>query len=283
MSPFAEPDTAQRKAAGPRASVWVSASAGTGKTRVLIDRLLWLMLDGTDPGRILCLTFTRAAAAEMANRLNDELANWATLRSGALAESLQKLTGRLPSDRTIARARQLFARVLETPGGIKISTIHAFCQTLLRRFPLEAGVATEFAVIDERSAHEALIEAGEHAVVAARDGNDPELVDALAMVARHAPEERFGALMAALAAERDKLRHALGKGHAELRDKLCLTLDLPAGMSEGALITAFCAAGAEDEEGLSSATAALCNGTCNDRGAAPLSPHGWRLRISGAQ
>ena len=266
MSPFAEPDTAQRKAAGPRASVWVSASAGTGKTRVLIDRLLWLMLDGTDPGRILCLTFTRAAAAEMANRLNDELANWATLRSGALAESLQKLTGRLPSDRTIARARQLFARVLETPGGIKISTIHAFCQTLLRRFPLEAGVATEFAVIDERSAHEALIEAGEHVVVAARDGNDPELVDALAMVARHAPEERFGALMAALAAERDKLRHVLGKGYAELRDKLCLTLDLPAGTSEGALITAFCAPGAEDEKGLSSATAALCNGTCNDRG-----------------
>ena len=80
MRSFADPDTPQRRAAGPRASVWVSASAGTGKTRVLIDRLLWLMLDGTDPARILCLTFTRAAAAEMANRLNEELANWATLR-----------------------------------------------------------------------------------------------------------------------------------------------------------------------------------------------------------
>lgn len=80
MSPFAEPDTAQQRAAVPRASVWVSASAGTGKTRVLIDRLLWLMLDGTDPQRILCLTFTRAAAAEMANRLNAELAEWATSR-----------------------------------------------------------------------------------------------------------------------------------------------------------------------------------------------------------
>ncbi|MBV8505204.1 MAG: UvrD-helicase domain-containing protein, partial [Alphaproteobacteria bacterium] len=78
MRSFGDPDTPQRKAAGPRASVWVSASAGTGKTRVLIDRLLWLMLDGTDPARILCLTFTRAAAAEMANRLNEELANWAT-------------------------------------------------------------------------------------------------------------------------------------------------------------------------------------------------------------
>src|SRR5207302_11515219 len=164
----------QRKAAGPRASVWVSASAGTGKTRVLIDRLLWLMLDGTDPARILCLTFTRAAAAEMANRLNEELANWATLKSGALAETLQRLTGRMPSDAAIARARQLFARVLETPGGIKISTVHAFCQTLLRRFPLEAGVATEFAVIDERSAREGPIEAGERVVVAARGGQGPD-------------------------------------------------------------------------------------------------------------
>src|SRR5258705_5991774 len=192
MRPFDEPDRAQREAAGPRASVWVSASAGTGKTRVLIDRLLWLMLDGTDPARILCLTFTRAAAAEMANRLNEELAKWATLTSGALAETLQKLTGRLPGDAAIARARQLFARVLETPGGIKIATIHGFCQTLLRRFPLEASVPTEFAVIDERSAREALIEAGERMVNAARDGTDPELADALAVVARHAPEERIG-------------------------------------------------------------------------------------------
>ena len=99
MRAFAEPETPQRQAAGPAASVWVSASAGTGKTRVLIDRLLWLMLDGTDPARILCLTFTRAAAAEMANRLNEELARWATLRSGALARDPAK------ADRADARRR----------------------------------------------------------------------------------------------------------------------------------------------------------------------------------
>jgi ATP-dependent helicase/nuclease subunit A len=262
---FDDPDTAQRRAAGPRASVWVSASAGTGKTRVLIDRLLWLMLDGTDPARILCLTFTRAAAAEMANRLNEELANWATLRSGALAETLQKLTGHMPSDATIARARQLLARVLETPGGIKIATIHAFCQTLLRRFPLEAEVTTEFVVIDERSARETLIEAGERVILAARGGREPELADALSVVARHAPEERFGALMAALAAERGKLRQVLTEGHTELRNKLCRALDLPAGTTEEAVITAFCAAGAGDEAGLRSAMAALFAGSCSDR------------------
>jgi ATP-dependent helicase/nuclease subunit A len=265
VRPFADPDTAQRKAAGPRASVWVSASAGTGKTRVLIDRLLWLMLDGTDPARILCLTFTRAAAAEMANRLNEELAKWATLRSGALAETLQKLTGRMPGDATIARAQQLFARVLETPGGIKIATIHAFCQTLLRRFPLEAGVQTEFAVIDERGSREALIEASERVVIAARDGHEPGLADALAVVARHAPEERFGALMAALAAERGKLRDVLAGGHAALRDRLSRALGLSDGTTEEEVIAGFCAAGAGDEAGLRSAASALSSGSCTDR------------------
>jgi ATP-dependent helicase/nuclease subunit A len=265
MRSFPDPDTAQRRAAVPRASVWVSSSAGTGKTRVLIDRLLWLMLDGTDPARILCLTFTRAAAAEMANRLNEELASWATSRSGALAEKLQRLTGRMPGDAVIARARQLFARVLETPGGIKIATIHAFCQTLLRRFPLEAGVPTEFMVIDERSAREALVEAGERVVTAAREGNEPELADALAMVARHAPEERFGALMAALAAERGKLRQVLRHGHAALRDKLCQAVGLPIATTEEGVIAAFCAVEAGDDAGLRSVAAALSNGSCTDR------------------
>src|SRR5690348_66334 len=163
-----DPETVQRRAADPRASVWVSASAGTGKTRVLIDRLLWLMLDGIDPARILCLTFTRAAAAEMANRVNRRLAAWATLPPGELAEELVELTGRFPGEDEIARARQLFARVLDIQGGTKIATIHAFCQSLLRRFPLEAGVPPEFAVIEERSAAETLTEAAESIIAAAR-------------------------------------------------------------------------------------------------------------------
>ncbi len=265
MMPFADPDTAQQRAAAPRASVWVSASAGTGKTRVLIDRLLWLMLDGTEPARILCLTFTRAAAAEMSNRLNEELAKWATLRSGALAETLQKLTGRMPDDVAIARARQLFARVLDTPGGIKIATLHAFCQMLLRRFPLEAGVPAEFAVMDERSAREALIEAGERVVVAARDGGTPELAEALAVVARYAPEERFGVLMAALAAHRGGLYRALHNGPDELCRKLCAALSLPEGATEEMLAENFCADGSGDVEGLRSAAAALAAGSRTDR------------------
>ena len=142
----------RQRALDPAASVWVSASAGTGKTRILTERLLTLMLDGTDPSRILCLTFTRAAAAEMANRVNARLAEWTTMPPGALDQELQKLTGHVPDAYERDRARQLFARVLDTPGGAKIETIHAFCQSLLRRFPLEAEVPPEFAVtrVDHR-------------------------------------------------------------------------------------------------------------------------------------
>src|SRR5262249_42797499 len=151
-------------AADPRASVWVAASAGTGKTTVLTERLLRLMLDGTDPARGLCLTFTRAAAAEMANRLAGVLAEWATRSDAALAEILTRLTGRYADAALVTRARHLFALVLDTPGGIKISTIHAFCQNLLRRFPLEAGVPPEFVVIEERGADELLAEAAQKVI-----------------------------------------------------------------------------------------------------------------------
>src|SRR5438477_10490344 len=130
MTRAGEAAAIQRQALGPEVSVWVSASAGTGKTKVLTDRLLALMLDGTDPARILCLTFTRAAAAEMANRVNARLAAWTTMPPGALDQQLQQLTGHKPDEAETALARQLFARVLDTPGGAKIATIHAFCQSL---------------------------------------------------------------------------------------------------------------------------------------------------------
>src|SRR5258708_38567685 len=112
-------DRVQRQALDPSFSVWVSASAGTGKTKVLTDRLLTLMLAGTEPSRILCLTFTRAAAAEMANRVNGRLASWTTMERGRLAQELVNLTGHHPREEDIAHARQLFARLLDTPGGAK--------------------------------------------------------------------------------------------------------------------------------------------------------------------
>jgi ATP-dependent helicase/nuclease subunit A len=261
-----EAQAAQRRAAATGVSAWVAASAGTGKTKVLTDRLLGLMLDGGDPARVLCLTFTRAAAAEMANRLNERLAEWATLPRDAIACELEELTGRCPDEAMIARARQLFALTLDTPGGVKIATVHAFCQALLRRFPLEAGVSPEFGVLDERGAAEARLEAVESLIVAAREEDPPgDLAEALAVVAGHVVEERFGLLMAQLAGERGKLRHALADGHTALRERLCAATSLPPGTTAEDLVAAFCAEGSGDETGLRKAAAALAVGSSTDQ------------------
>jgi ATP-dependent helicase/nuclease subunit A len=265
MTLIAEAAATQRLALNPAESVWVAASAGTGKTKVLTDRLLALMLGGTDPGRILCLTFTRAAAAEMANRINDRLAAWTTLPPGRLAEELAALLGRFPVEEEIALARQLFARILDVPGGAKIATIHAFCQSLLRRFPLEAGVPPEFAVIDERGAAEALAEAAEAVIAAARGETTPRLAAALAIVAGYALEERFIELMTALAGERGKLRQALVGGEAALHRRLCRALSVPVDATRDSLIEAFCAPAEGDEPGLRAAAAALANGSARDQ------------------
>src|SRR4051794_25011645 len=118
------------------------------------------MLSGAKPERIQCLTFTKAAAAEMALRLQATLGRWVTLDQPALAQALGRL-GVAPTDETCRRARALFAQVLDLPGGMRIGTIHAFCQSLLRRFPLEARLSPHFQVVDERDAEDALTEARE--------------------------------------------------------------------------------------------------------------------------
>jgi ATP-dependent helicase/nuclease subunit A len=256
-------DRAQRQALDPSASVWVSASAGTGKTKVLTDRLLTLMLAGSEPSRILCLTFTRAAAAEMANRVNQRLASWTTMDRGMLAQELANLTGRHPGEEEIAHARQLFARVLDTPGGAKIQTIHAFCQSLLGRFPLEAEVPPEFTVLDERSAAEALSDAAAGMIADARAGRRPALATALGIVARYLVEERFAELMGALARERGKLDAALAAGEAALLARLAAAIDVPAGATVDDLAAAFCAAG--DLAALRAACATLADGSKTDR------------------
>lgn len=146
-----EASLAQNDAAEPDGSVWLSANAGSGKTKVLIDRVARLLLRGTPPQRILCLTYTKAAASEMQNRLFQRLGSWAMLPDAALVQALSEM-GEAPRDADLLlRARRLFARAIETPGGLKIQTIHAFCSSLLRRFPLEAGVSPDFAEVDDRS------------------------------------------------------------------------------------------------------------------------------------
>ena len=121
---FSDPNHQQRLASDPVASVWVSASAGTGKTKVLTDRVLSLLLTGIKPQRILCLTFTRAAAAEMEFRISDRLGQWTMADDGVLREELGNLLGISVQDNLVQRARYLFAHVLDTPGGMNIQTIY---------------------------------------------------------------------------------------------------------------------------------------------------------------
>src|SRR5215469_16634355 len=148
----------QLQASDPAVSAFVGASAGSGKTKLLTDRLLRLMLSGASPERIQCLTFTKAASAEMAVRLQRTLGAWVTMSDAALAGELRALEVEA-SAATLGAARELFARVLDLPGGMRIGTIHAFCQSLLRRFPLEAELSPHFQLVDDREADDALTEA----------------------------------------------------------------------------------------------------------------------------
>jgi len=144
----------QRVAADPTISAFVTANAGSGKTKTLIDRVARLLLAGVEPQAILCVTYTKAAAAEMQRRLFERLGKWSVTSDADLRIELVKLVGEAEAiydAKGLSNARALFAKALETPGGLKIQTIHAFCEKLLRRFPLEAGVSPGFTVMDDQA------------------------------------------------------------------------------------------------------------------------------------
>lgn len=222
-----EATRAQIAAARPLDSTWLGANAGSGKTRVLTNRVARLLLAGVAPQNILCLTYTKAAAGEMQNRLFDTLGGWAMKPDDELHAELTKLGEDRPNGDALRRARRLFARAIETPGGLKIQTIHSFCAALLRRFPLEAGVSPQFTEMDDRSA--ALLV--ETVVDAMADGPEAGLIDALAL--QMGGEDIVGLCREILSARADfrdlpdidAIRSAMG---------------LPEGMDESGLVdTAF--------------------------------------------
>ena len=146
----------QSEASDPGISAWVAANAGSGKTFVLVCRVINLLLNGVAPEKILCITFTKAAAANMAKRVFDTLAEWTTYDDGKLDRAIHDSAGFSPDAQRRALARRLFANALETPGGLKVQTIHAFCTQLLHQFPFEADVAARFSVLDEAEQSELL-------------------------------------------------------------------------------------------------------------------------------
>lgn len=194
-------DSEQIKATDPVQSAWVAANAGSGKTHVLVNRIARLLLSGSAPDRLLCLTFTKAAAAEMSIRLFDQLGRWALLPDEELRRELFKICNEEPNDELVMRARKLFANALESPGGLRIQTIHAFCERLLKRFPLEANVAPQFSVLDEQATQDLLNEARDDVLRNASGGN-AELELAISALTEFSNDEQFDALIRNIISER---------------------------------------------------------------------------------
>jgi len=195
----------QIAAADPEISAFVSANAGSGKTHVLAQRVINLLLRGCDPAKILCITFTKAAAANMANRVFGTLADWAVLDDAALDERIRLSTGKKPGPSERARARRLFASALETPGGLKVQTIHAFCTRLLHQFPFEANVAARFTVLDDATTRELLNELTLDVLLEAAAAPDTALGRALAQAIVVAADQTFKDVVNDAIRERDAL------------------------------------------------------------------------------
>ena len=224
-------DDAQRRASHPETSVWVSANAGSGKTHALTTRVARLLLANTDPQRILCLTFTKAAAAEMSARLYKRLGSWAMMPDDALADEIREVEGNAPDAAKLNAARKLFARAIETPGGLKIQTIHAFCERLLGRFPLEADVPPQFEILDDRSAQELMDEVRDAVLRRAGAEAATELGRALSHVVSRVDELAFGKLLKEVTDQRGNFAKMMDRFgglegiHAAIRIALSVGMD----------------------------------------------------------
>ena len=259
------PADGQALASRPAVSAWVDASAGTGKTKVLADRVLRLLLAGTPPERILALTFTRAAAAEMANRIFAALGLWSTLPGGELEDALAALLERPPDARDTARARSLFLHALDAPGGMKIQTIHAFCQSVLGRFPLEARVNPHFRVMDERTEGETLRRARDSVIARAGHAPDSPLARAFATIAARGGEAGFDGLMAILSGHRDKVEELAARALPNVEAATHAHFGLDPDETEESILAAAGAEGAFDRAALQGAAEALLAGRATDR------------------
>src|SRR5664279_6161968 len=195
----------QVEAADPDVSAFVSANAGSGKTYVLAQRVINLLLRGVDPAKILCITFTKTAAANMANEVFKRLAVWTTLEDAALDDKIKLSTGRKSDAAQRARARRLFASALETPGGLKVQTIHAFCTRLLHQFPFEANVAARFTVLDEASTTQLLDQLTLAVLLEASAKPDGALGQALATAIVVAADQTFKDVVSDAIRERDAI------------------------------------------------------------------------------
>jgi ATP-dependent helicase/nuclease subunit A len=199
----------QLEASNPIYSSWVSASAGSGKTRVLINRITRLLLTGVKPSQILCITYTKAGASEIKKRINEKLMEWAILSENdpKLHEDLQKLTQTTPSIKTIAKAKTLFTEILDDAEGLKIMTIHSFCQNIIKKFPIEAGIFPNFEVVEDEPAKEILIETRDELL--SSKTHSPQVSEAIKTLAIKLNEDDFTKALSEFLDKRDKFLYLL--------------------------------------------------------------------------
>ncbi len=264
---YAEAMAGQGKAALPQSSAFVAANAGSGKTKVLIDRVArLLLLPGAKPDEILCVTYTKAAASEMQTRLFQRLGAWCVMDAARLQSELGALEGRRGHAYTpeeIGRARELFAQALETPGGLRIETIHAFCARLLRRFPLEAGVPPGFGELDDEDAS-ALWDAAFEALGARLGRREQTLVEA-ARIAAEAGGAKGLAVLRSLHARREEVRAFIaGAGGVEPAVE-ALRLEIGAGHDRIDTLISNAMNRDLPRERLSAAVAGFRTGSAQDR------------------
>jgi ATP-dependent helicase/nuclease subunit A len=255
------------RAADPKVSAWVAANAGAGKTYTLANRVTRLLLDGAKPERILCLTYTKAAASEMAGRLFAQLGEWSMLDDASLAARITEIGAPSLDAEGLRNARRLFALALETPGGLKILTIHAFCQQVLARFPLEAGVPPSFRVLDDQTARDIGADARNRVLDRAGSG-DTRLAEAIAEIVTQADESKLDAILgSALGTDRRKLERLFDRHDRSLRD-VCAEVRSAHGIGPGetfdTIAGAFCSEMQAQQARLREVAAWLASGSKTD-------------------
>lgn len=272
------PDVLQRQAAQPEQSVWVGASAGSGKTKVLTDRILRLLLPNskgigaTLPHKILALTFTKAGAGEMALRINERLSEWAVIplekkdkdgKEIGLIEKLNDLFGQKPTENQIKAARKLFASVVDTPGGLKIMTIHSFCQSVLGRFPLEADLPPNFKPLEEPQAVSFLVKARDSVLKNPDLEKGSPLAEAIYNLSLVQNEDQLTKIFDNFISERRQVEKILTDNFSVdgLYTALCQQFGIPAGMNKEEALIEFCNNKNIDNTGLRACCTVLSTGT----------------------
>ncbi len=268
----------QTSASDPAQSAWVSANAGSGKTHVLAQRVTRLLLNGTDPARILCITFTKAAAANMANKVFKDLREWTALNDIQLDDAIRKTGVKTITPQLRLRARQLFALALDTPGGLKVQTIHAFCTQLLHLFPFEANVPARFEVLDEATEHQLLHDLTMKVLLEAAQNPDTPLGRALKQAVLAAADQTFQDMVRSAIRARDALtRWIAGAGGIDgAAAQLSQTLGLQPGDTAEAADAAMFAESLFIQTEWPSVAAALETGGKTDK------EHGGRFRALAA-